>query len=512
MSFAGCWAIGQVVLCPILEQRAVAEEVAQALRRVGNLAGALFALRSNYMPFSHSWSPWSRSSIRAFAVFLIWSTSLIGWSADTVLVNRGDVWRYRKGKTAPQTTWRTTADSALDISWLSGKGGFGYSDSSAETGLCLSLLTDMKGSYTTLGFRKTFQVAAAPDASAHLYLTMDWDDGFIAWLDGVYLTSDGSPNPPNEPAFGAVATGKHESSLGDSSRHPATRYDLGPIGTRLSVGSHILSVMGLNQDSASSDFVQVAELSYGVPSSNCMSGSLASSTVWRLDQSPVVVCGDVTVESGVTLTIEAGVILQLAEGVSLIVADGGKLVAEGTPAAPLLFTRASGASNWGSIVLRGSEGSPETKLAHAHFEFNAASTKTPCIEVAAGTADLAHLTFGNTGAPYIHVDGASFVIRDCNFPSATTSFELVHGTGGVKVGGHGTMWWTSREEIGPRRLFISLTMSFRDLRTMAWTWMVLMHGSRGTSSSTFTGTGALPTVQRRFQEEAIAPELPKLLC
>src|SRR5262249_10369319 len=58
-------------------------------------------------------------------------------------------------------------------------------------------------------------------------------------------------------------------------------------------------------------------------------------------------------------------------------------------------------------------------------------------EIASGTAYLDHLTFGNTAAPYIHVDGASFVISHCVFPSATARFELVHGTRGIKAGGHG---------------------------------------------------------------------------
>src|SRR5262249_30189065 len=30
-----------------------------------------------------------------------------------------------------------------------------------------------------------------------------------------------------------------------------------------------------------------------------------------------------------------------------------------------------------------------------------------------------------------------FIVRECVFPSATAAFELVHGTGGIKAGGHG---------------------------------------------------------------------------
>jgi len=44
------------------------------------------------------------------------------------LVNHGDLWRYRKGTSAPSADWQTNADATLDSSWLSGPGGFGYGD------------------------------------------------------------------------------------------------------------------------------------------------------------------------------------------------------------------------------------------------------------------------------------------------------------------------------------------------------------------------------------------------
>ena len=50
----------------------------------------------------------------------------------------------------------------------------------------------------------------APDSNLQLILTMDWDDGFIAWLDGNFIASANSPNSTNEPAYSAVATASHE--------------------------------------------------------------------------------------------------------------------------------------------------------------------------------------------------------------------------------------------------------------------------------------------------------------
>src|SRR5256885_17185651 len=96
--------------------------------------------------------------------------------AQTALVNHADSWRYRKGTTAPQANWKTVTEAGLDSTWLTGNGGFGYADNATETALCATLLTDMKGLYSTVAMRRSFQVASSPDATAHLVLTMDWDD------------------------------------------------------------------------------------------------------------------------------------------------------------------------------------------------------------------------------------------------------------------------------------------------------------------------------------------------
>lgn len=361
--------------------------------------------------------------------------------AQIPLVNHGDIWRYRKGTTAngaPQANWKTVAEASLDGTWLTGNGGFGYADNTTETALCQTILSDMRNSYPTVALRKSFQVTSDLDATMHLQLTMDWDDGFIAWLDGAYLASANSPGSPAEPAFSAVATALHESSRGDSTRQPPMIYDLGAIGSRLSIGTHVLAVVGLNQSLGnSSDFIQIIDLSLITSNPNCVSGPIVANTTWRATNSPISVCGNITINSGITLTIEPGTTVQFNSGVGISVANGGRLLAEGTANAPILFTHAPAVANWDHIVINGAVGSPETRIAYAHFEFNANDAGTPAIEVAAGTAYLDHLTFGNTSAPYIHVDGASFIISDCVFPSAAVKFELVHGTGGIKSGGHG---------------------------------------------------------------------------
>jgi hypothetical protein len=163
-------------------------------------------------------------------------------------------------------------------------------------------------------------------------------------------------------------------------------------------------------------------------------GSVTGNVFWSAAGGPYRVASNLTVTSGSTLTVEAGATVYLAAGVSLTVANGGRLLAEGTEDARIRFAPVPGSgTTWAGLTVNGSVGSPETRIAYARFEGNG----TRCIQVTAGTVYFDHLTFGATGYQYISLDGASFVVRECEFPAATASFEPVHGTGGVKSGGRG---------------------------------------------------------------------------
>lgn len=374
--------------------------------------------------------------IRKSGLALCWAAAVVmPASSQTTLVNHSDMWRWHKGNAAPQAGWKTVDDAGLDGTWFSSAGGFGYStDNANETNQCQTILSDMRNGYTTLYLRKQFQIGSAVDTNDHLLLTMDFDDGFIAWLDGSYLISANVGSAPNEPAPSATASASHESSRGNpgGNPQPPVTYDLGAIGNRLAVGTHTLALIGLNQSSGSSDLIQIADLAYGP--FTCPPNTICDDTNWTLANSPYVISGSLTIAAGATLTIDPGVTVRLGGGANLTVANGGRLLAEGTADAPLLFTRNGASGSWGNVTIDGGIGSPETRLAYAHFEFNG---RSPCLDVSAGTVFFDHLTFGNTAASYVHVDGASFVIQNCIFPSATAQFELVHGVQGIKSGGHG---------------------------------------------------------------------------
>ena len=352
------------------------------------------------------------------------------FSTPAPVVNHGDIWYFHKGTNAPQIDWKTAGDVALGAGWAAGEGGFGYADNTNETANCRTLLADMSNRYTTVYMRRVFAGTNAVAPDLHLFLRMDWDDGYIAWLDGIYLTSANVTGAPAEPGNSAVAGASHESSRGNNSPAPAVATDLGPADAWVTPGPHVLAVMGLNQTAKSSDCVVVPDLFLDVPPAQV-------TNVWSAASSPIIVSTNVIVSPNATLIIEPGVTVAFESGVGLTVDNGGHLLAEGTAESPILFTRAGTNANWDHVTVNGTAGSAETRIAHARFEFNATNAGVPCIHVAAGTVHFDHLAFGNTAAPYIHLDGASFVVSDCVFPTETAGFELVHGAAGIKSGGRG---------------------------------------------------------------------------
>ena len=253
--------------------------------------------------------------VRAFALFTVvllsgffahaqgQFTLLIGGSggAPLPLVNYNDTWHYHKGTNAVQTGWRTNSDATLDATWLTGVGGFGYSqDYAPETSKCATVLFDMPTvGYTTLFTRKSFNIANAIDPGRHFTLTMDWDDGFVAYLDGTELARTNAAGAVGtEPANTASATASHESSNGNpnNSPLPPVTYDLGPVGSRLDPGPHVLAVVGLNRPGGSTDFVLISDLA--------VAGGIANNGIYALTTSnSIVLSGSNTISGSTRVTV-----------------------------------------------------------------------------------------------------------------------------------------------------------------------------------------------------------------
>jgi hypothetical protein len=346
---------------------------------------------------------------------------MLGWSqldlaaAGLVLVQPGDVWRYHKGTNEPVADWKTTSDASLDSTWLSGVGGIGYGDAlPGET----TKLNDMRNLYTSVYLRRSFEITELVDTNLHLQLTVDYDDGLIAYLDGLPLRRINVPD--GDLNYTATASGDHEASCCSSPTNPASVIDLGLVRGRLGIGTHVLAIHAMNSSKDSSDFHALVglQLVTNTPPDGGVSGNLTEDTRWTADKSPYLVVGTVTVDPGVTLTIEPGVSVLFGAGLGMEIE--GRLLAEGTADRRITFGRRSGTGAWGRLDFAPSD--LESRIAYADIDGAGGEGN---IRTERTRIHLDHVTFLNTKAQLVTMDDSSCVIQNCHFPSIENN-ELLH--------------------------------------------------------------------------------------
>ncbi|MCK4958690.1 MAG: hypothetical protein KAT00_04810, partial [Planctomycetes bacterium] len=161
-------------------------------------------------------------------------------------VMEGDDWAYFKGTEEPPAEW--TLIDFDDSQWLTGPTGIGYADGDDAT-----VLSDMQGSYISVYARKVF-IASEPNDVARLLLSMDYDDSFVAYLNGVEIArANVTGNPP---AYDLAADSDHEAS--SSSSNPVEFFQINP--NLLVTGKNVLAIQGHNKSLSSSDFTMIPQL------------------------------------------------------------------------------------------------------------------------------------------------------------------------------------------------------------------------------------------------------------
>ncbi len=114
-----------------------------------------------------------------------------------MLVDAGDNWNYLLGYAAPEANW---AEAGFDAgSWSLGPGGIGYGEGNEGT----EILNDPSG-YTSLYLRNTFSIADKSKISWSL-LYVDFDDGFVAYLNGHEIARANMGAYGQKPAYDAYA-------------------------------------------------------------------------------------------------------------------------------------------------------------------------------------------------------------------------------------------------------------------------------------------------------------------
>jgi hypothetical protein len=175
----------------------------------------------------------------------VWNSAALT-STDLVLVP----------KLAIGTDW---TGATYDVStWSTGHFGVGYETSPPGA---QSLILDSVPAGTASVFTRTTFNVANPAAVRELFLGADYDDGFVAWINGVEVY--GSPEIGPSTAWNA-AVASHESSNGATPNYGAL-IDISALGIpALNVGDNVLAVGIWNINPATStDLVLVPRLSLG---------------------------------------------------------------------------------------------------------------------------------------------------------------------------------------------------------------------------------------------------------
>ena len=167
-------------------------------------------------------------------------------AAKRVLVPTGEVAEgWKGGEAFDDSTWMSVAGSP---------GGVGYERSLGyESLISLDLNRQMYGAATGCYIRIPFDVTADPSTYKSLALKVRYDDGFVAYLNGVEVQRTSFTGTP---AWNSAAQANHE---GDAA-------EVFPIDERISLlqqGQNILAIHGLNSSPTSSDFIIQISLESG---------------------------------------------------------------------------------------------------------------------------------------------------------------------------------------------------------------------------------------------------------
>jgi len=185
-------------------------------------------------------------------------------------VKNTDQWNYFVGNTEPSNQWIQPSFDAN--AWSEGQGGFGYDDGDDNTTIEAT---------SSVYIRKTFNLV---DTSVikHLILQADYDDAFVAYLNGVEIARSNIGTVGVPPAFDALATTFKEANL-YLGELPES-YEFRPTNFRsfIKQGSNTLAIQIHNQSLTSSDLSSNFFLTLGISDN---STNYRSTPTWFLPPS-----------------------------------------------------------------------------------------------------------------------------------------------------------------------------------------------------------------------------------
>ncbi|MEP7195329.1 MAG: lamin tail domain-containing protein [Saprospiraceae bacterium] len=169
-------------------------------------------------------------------------------------VSESDEWRYFVGVQEPPANWNQ--NNFDNSTWAMGPGGFGFGDADDNT-----IIPDKT---ISVYYQKYFEITSPSEIQRGI-LSMDYDDAFVAYLNGVEIARNNINGSPV--SFNALSNADHEATLYSGGIPEFFEIDTLLLSSILKKGSNLLSIQINNVSESSSDLSGRTWLHFGISSS-----------------------------------------------------------------------------------------------------------------------------------------------------------------------------------------------------------------------------------------------------
>ncbi|MBN1996939.1 lamin tail domain-containing protein [candidate division KSB1 bacterium] len=167
------------------------------------------------------------------------------------IIRKGDYWKYQIGNASIPSNW---IDLLYDDSgWSEGPSGFGYDDGDDAT--------LVPNGTISIFIRKKFVIKDTA-AMVNVILHVDYDDAFVAYLNGREIARSNIGIPGNPVSYNQPADGDHEARMYDGG--DLEKFDIGNALAYLKNGENVIAIQVHNKSATSSDMSLIPFLSFGL--------------------------------------------------------------------------------------------------------------------------------------------------------------------------------------------------------------------------------------------------------
>ncbi len=187
------------------------------------------------------------------------STVIDHWETP---VNAGDAWKYLVPNSQPPANWNNTTFN--DGSWNTGIGGIGYGDGDDNTQLSPPLFS--------VFIRKTFSISDTSKIVSAV-LTMDYDDAFVAYMNGIEIARANIGVSGTPSAFNELAFKEHEALLYQGQIPENFKIEIELLKAAMKNGNNVLAIQVHNVNYNSSDLTAIPFFNFGIKDNSTFYGA-----------------------------------------------------------------------------------------------------------------------------------------------------------------------------------------------------------------------------------------------